>query len=194
MKNKSIRHLTSCERFFKILPSESHCDPHLENQFCYFNGHTSFLWKPALLNMITYLIWPAWLWTPFGCLPESNPSSQNDSSLSWALEMGQSLKAVPKEGFQSQSSIPLHCATGTSEHSKMRDFWTICLKTKLGHTHSVLIDKLPIKCPEKRWELVRFIEWQGPGGCGHSGCSVFRLHACSSAESDAWTGRGRVTA
>lgn len=110
--------------------------------------------------------------------------------LKWDRASRQSRKRGFSHSRASLFIVPLEQANTP----KCRDFWTICLKTKLGHTHSVLIYKLPIKCPEKRWELVRFIECQGPGGCGHSGCSVFRLHACSSAESDAWTGRGRVTA
>lgn len=86
------------------------------------------------------------------------------------------------------------CHWNEQTHPERRDFGSICFKTKLDHTHWVLIDRLPIKCPEERWELVWFIEWPDPVDAGHSGCSVVRLFACSASESDARTGRGRVKA
>lgn len=33
---------------------------------------------------------------------------------------------------------------------KCKNFWSICFKTKLGHTVSILIDKLPVKCLDRR--------------------------------------------
>lgn len=82
-----------------------------------------FLWEPVLLNVIAYLIWQAWqawLWKPVGCFPESNPSSQSDDLLSWAIEMGQTLKAVQKEGFQTCSSHPLHGLAWKTDALKCR--------------------------------------------------------------------------
>lgn len=118
----------------------------------WLQGYTSFLWNTALLNVITYPVWQAWLCMPAGCFSVFSPSRLTVCSL-WAIGWHGSPEDTLAGRFSTSEQSPW--ASGRSARFQWRKastlewkiFETLSVKQKWFTPESmiwlVVVDEMP---------------------------------------------------